>query len=75
MLKTQETCSQRVCEVVDKTDSEALISGNDLIITTDYEKSINEIKTALKNNIIDENLINKKVLRLLAFKYYNNIIK
>lgn len=60
---------------IENSTLKALISGNDLIITTDYEKSINEIKTALKNNIVDENLINKKVLRLLAFKYYNNIIK
>lgn len=60
---------------IENSTLKALISGNDLIITTDYEKSINEIKTALENNIIDENLINKKVLRLLAFKYYNNIIK
>lgn len=60
---------------IENSTLKALISGNDLIITTDYEKSINEIKTALENNIIDENLINKKVLRLIAFKYYNNIIK
>ena len=52
----------------------ALLAGNDLIITTDYEKSINEIKTALDNKTIDENLIDKLAFRVLAWKYYKGLV-
>ena len=52
----------------------ALLAGNDLIITTDYEKSINEIKQALNNGIISEDLINKSALKIIAWKYYKNLL-
>lgn len=53
----------------------ALIAGNDLIITTNYEKSFNEIKEALNNKIINEDLINKAAFRIIAWKYYKGLIK
>ena len=52
----------------------AILAGNDLIITTDYEKSINEIKTALNDKTISEDLINKLAFRVLAWKYYKGLI-
>ena len=52
----------------------ALLAGNDLIITTDYEMSINEIKDALENEIIDEDLINKTALRIIAWKCYKGLL-
>ena len=53
----------------------AIIAGNDLIITTDYEKSFNEIKDAVNKGIIDENRINNSVFRILAWKYYKNLME
>lgn len=60
---------------IENTSLKAILSGNDLIITTNYENSINEIKKALDNNEIDESLINKLALRNIAWKYYKGLIK
>ena len=53
----------------------ALKAGNDLIIITDYLTGINDIKNALNNNEINEDLINKAVLKIIAWKYYKGLIK
>lgn len=52
----------------------ALKAGNNLIITTDYEESFNEIKTGLENGKITEEEINKLVFKVLAWKYYKGLI-
>ena len=59
---------------IDNVAVKAILAGNDLIITTDYEKSINEIKAALENNTINENLIDKLAFRVLAWKYYKGLL-
>ena len=53
----------------------ALKAGNDLIIITDYLTGINDIKNSLNNNEINEDLINKAVLKIIAWKYYKGLIK
>ena len=53
----------------------AVLSGNDLIITTDYESSINAIKEAINNGEISDKLIDKTATRVIAFKYYKGMIK
>lgn len=52
----------------------ALLAGNDMIIITDYITGINEIKEAINNNTIDINILNKAVLRILAWKYYKGLL-
>ena len=52
----------------------AIMAGNDLIITTDYEKSIKEIKQGLNDATISEELIDKLAFRILAWKYYKGLI-
>lgn len=52
----------------------ALKAGNDLIITTDYKESFNEIKSGLENGEITEEDINKLAFRVLAWKYYKGLI-
>ncbi len=52
----------------------AILAGNDLIITTDYEQSINDIKQALSDNTLNEDLINKLAFRVLAWKYYKGLL-
>ena len=52
----------------------AILAGNDLIITTDYEESFNEIKTVLSNGTISENQIDKLAFRVLAWKYYKGLM-
>ena len=52
----------------------AILAGNDLIITTDYEKSAREIKQGIENNTISEDLIDKLAFRIIAWKYYKGLI-
>lgn len=59
---------------IDKKYQKAVLAGNDLLIVTDYEKAFNEIKAGISNKDIDESLINDSVLKVLAWKYYKNLI-
>jgi len=52
----------------------AILAGNDLIITTDYENSIKAVKNALQNGEISEDLINKLTFRVLSWKYYKGLM-
>jgi len=52
----------------------ALTSGNDLLIVSDYKNSFNDIKEAINSKIISENILNKRVLRILAWKYYKGLL-
>jgi len=59
---------------IDNVTVEAVLAGNDLIITTDYEESFNDIKNAVGNNTLDEDLIDKLAFRVLAWKYYKGLM-
>ena len=52
----------------------AILCGNDLIITSNYDDAINEIGNALINNNISEELINYHVFRILAWKMYKGMM-
>jgi len=52
---------------------EAILAGNDLIITTDYENDVNSIKTALNNEEISTEQIDELVFRILSWKYYKGM--
>ena len=53
---------------------DAVLAGNDLLITTDYKKSFNDIKEAYNNGTISEEIINKAAFRILAWKYYKGLM-
>lgn len=59
---------------VQNATTKALLAGNDLIITTDYEQSISELKASLHDGTISEDLVNRVSLRVLAWKYYKGLI-
>ena len=59
---------------IDNATVKAILAGNDLLITTDYEESISDIKQAINDNTIDESLIDKLAFRVLAWKYYKGLI-
>ena len=59
---------------IDGATLKAILSGNDLIITTDYEKSINSVKKAISNKVIDESLIDRLASRVIAWKYYKKML-
>lgn len=52
----------------------SLLAGNDLLISTDYEKSIKEIRNAIDNNTLDQETLDEHVLRVLAWKYYKKLL-
>lgn len=59
---------------IDDAIVQAILAGNDLIITTDYENDINKIKSAINNGIISEDVIDKLAFRVIAWKYYKGMM-
>lgn len=53
----------------------AINAGNDMIITSDFLPMYNEILKSLENGEIKEETINRAVLRIIAWKYYSNLLK
>jgi len=52
----------------------AVNANNDLIITSDFINDFNKVLDAYNNKIINEDTINKAVVRIIAWKYYYDII-
>lgn len=52
----------------------ALLAGNDLIIVTDYESSIESVRRALEEGIVSEEDINERAKQILAWKFYKEMI-
>lgn len=52
----------------------ALLAGNNMIITTDYTESINEITSAINNGTLSEDVIDKLAFKVLAWKYYKGLM-
>lgn len=59
---------------IDHATVKAIQAGNDLIITTDYKESITDIKEALNNGDLSEEMIDKLALRVLSWKYYKGLL-
>lgn len=51
----------------------SVLAGNDLLIVTDYENSINSIKRAVDEGTLGEGVIDRAVRRILAWKMYKEI--
>lgn len=59
---------------IDNINVKALLAGNDLIITTDYETAIDDIKKGIEDGNITEDTIDKAAFRVLAWKYYKGLM-
>ena len=59
---------------IDNATLKAIQAGNDLIITTDYSKSFNELKIAIEDGTLSEEQINKLAFRVLAWKYFKGLM-
>lgn len=60
---------------IEEVTVKAILAGNDLIITTDYEKSIASIKRAIEEKRIPETLIDRLAFRILSWKAAKGLIK
>ncbi len=58
---------------IDNAVVDAILAGNNLIITTDYEKDINSIKNALNDGELSEEQIDELAFKILAWKYYKGM--
>lgn len=54
---------------------DAFLAGNDVLMVTDYEKGMKEIQEALSQGQIKEDELNRRVFRILAWKYHKGILK
>lgn len=70
---TDDISMKAVSENNDST-LKALLAGNNLIITSNYQESYSEINKALQDNIIPKEYLDYLVLRNLAWKYSKNLI-
>ncbi len=70
---TDDLNMQALKNIQDK-EVKALLAGNDLLITSDYEESYNNILKGINNGLLSEEELNHAVFRLLAWKYYKKLI-
>ena len=54
---------------------QAVLAGNDMIISSDFKTQRQEVLNAISEGKIDEELIDMAVRRILACKYAYGIIK
>lgn len=73
VIITDDLAMGAISNIQDAT-TKAVLAGNNLIITTDYQESFNSIKNAIDNGTISEDLIDRLALRVLAFKYYKGLM-
>lgn len=66
--------SMNALKDISDTEIKAIKAQNDLLITSDYQNSFNNIKNAYNENIITEEEIDNHVLKILAWKYYKKLI-
>jgi len=58
---------------IDQPTLKAILVGNNIIITTNYETSIHELETSIEKGIITEEFIDKLATNVLAWKYYKGL--
>lgn len=66
--------SMAALDEYDNTEVLAIKAGNDLLITSDYKTSFQNIKNGLANNLITEEELNNIVIRILSWKYYKKLL-
>ena len=59
---------------IDNAVVKAIKAGNDIIMVTDYEKSIKEIKDALNSGELSEDIIDEANRRIISWKYYKGLM-
>lgn len=53
---------------------QAVLAGNDLIITSDYINDFQRLEQAVEDEEISEDLISKLAFRVIAWKYYKGLM-
>lgn len=58
---------------IENSSVKALLAGATLIIVTDYEEGIKQVKNALNNGTISEKVVAEKAFKVLSWKYYKGL--
>lgn len=66
--------SMSAVNTIPNTAVKAILAGNDLIITTNYQEDITNIKNAINNGTLNESTIEKLAMRVIAWKYYKGLL-
>ena len=75
VIITDDLSMQAVTDqVTDSAVVKAILAGNDILIVTDYEQSVKEIKEAINDGTLSESALNDMVFRILAWKYYKGMM-
>ena len=75
IIMTDDLAMAAITKYSDDPYVEAVNSGNDLLVTTDYKKTYESIIKGVKDGSIDIERINDSVIRILAWKYKMGLIK
>ena len=76
IIMTDDLAMDAVKQYVENGDAatQAVLAGNDLIISSDFANQRNEVLQAVKDGTIEENTINNAVERILSWKMMYGII-
>lgn len=69
VIMTDDLAMDAITMYSDDPYIEAVNAGNDLLITTDYEKTYNSIINGINNGSINMDTIDNSVVRIIAWKY------
>ena len=69
VIMTDDLAMDAITMYSDDPYIEAVNAGNDLLITTDYEKTYNSIINGINNGSINMDIIDNSVVRIIAWKY------
>lgn len=77
IIMTDDLAMDAVKEYADNGEAavQAVLAGNDMIISSNFAEQKQEVLNAIKDNRISENTINIAVRRILAMKYAYGIIE
>ena len=71
---TDDLDMDAIKKYVSNPNVEAVKSGNNLLLTTDYKTSYNDIINAYNNKEISLEMIDKAVFKVLAWKYSMGVL-
>lgn len=74
VIMTDDLDMDAIKKYVSNPNVEAVNAGNNLLITTDYKTSFNDILNAYNNNEISIDIIDKAVFKVLALKYSMGVL-
>ena len=76
IIMTDDLAMDAVKQYVENGDAatQAVLAGNDLIISSDFANQRNEVLQAVKDGTIEEDTINNAVKRILAWKMTYGIV-